>query len=69
VVGWKRLHNGKLHNLYASPNIIMVINSRRMRWAGHVAHMGQIKTYEIFWLGKLKGRYHLEGLCVDGKIY
>jgi hypothetical protein len=34
--GWKRLHNVQLHNLYASPNIIRVINSRSMRWAGQV---------------------------------
>jgi hypothetical protein len=34
---WRRLHNEELHNLYASSNIITVIKSRRMRWAGHVA--------------------------------
>jgi hypothetical protein len=38
--GFKRLHNEELHNLYASPNIIQVIKSRKMKWAGHVAHMG-----------------------------
>jgi hypothetical protein len=38
--GWRRLHNEEPHNLYASPNIIRAIISRRMRWAGHVAHMG-----------------------------
>jgi hypothetical protein len=39
VVGdWRRLHNEELHNLYSSPHI-RVIKSRRMRWAGHVAHM------------------------------
>jgi hypothetical protein len=38
--GWRRLHNEELHNLYASPNVIKVITSRRMRWAGHVALMG-----------------------------
>jgi hypothetical protein len=34
--GWRRRHNEKLHNLYASPNVIMVIKSRRMKWAGNV---------------------------------
>jgi hypothetical protein len=35
------LHNDELHNLYSSPNIVRVIKSRRMRWTGHVAHMGE----------------------------
>jgi hypothetical protein len=34
--GWRRLHNEELHNLYALPNIIRMIKSRRMRWEGHV---------------------------------
>jgi hypothetical protein len=38
---WRKLHNDKLHNLYSSPNIVRVIKSRRMRWAGHVARMGE----------------------------
>jgi hypothetical protein len=37
---WRKLHNNELHNRYSSPNIVRVIKSRRMRWAGHVAHMG-----------------------------
>jgi hypothetical protein len=37
--GWRRLHNEELHNLYASPNIIMVIQSMRIRLVGHVARM------------------------------
>jgi hypothetical protein len=37
---WRKLHNDELHNLYSSPNIVRVIKSRRMRWAGHVARMG-----------------------------
>jgi hypothetical protein len=36
---WGKLHNDELHNLYSSPNIVRVIKSRRMRWAGHVARM------------------------------
>jgi len=37
----RRLHNGKLNDLYSSPNIVWVIKSRRMRWTGHVARMGE----------------------------
>jgi hypothetical protein len=37
---WRKLHNDELHSLYSSPNIVRVIKSRRMRWAGHVARMG-----------------------------
>jgi hypothetical protein len=39
--GWRKLHNEELHNLYSSPSIIRMIKSRRMRWAGHVAQMGE----------------------------
>jgi hypothetical protein len=38
---WRKLHKDELHNLYSSPNIIRVIKSRRMRWAGHMARMGE----------------------------
>jgi hypothetical protein len=39
--GWRKLHNEGIHNLYSSPSIIRIIKSRRMRWAGHVARMGE----------------------------
>jgi len=38
---WRKLHNEKLNDLYCSPNIVRVIKSRRMRWARHVARMGE----------------------------
>jgi hypothetical protein len=40
-VSWRKLHNDELHSLYSSPNIVRVIKSRRVRWAGHVARMGR----------------------------
>jgi hypothetical protein len=40
----RKLHNEELHNLYSSPNIIRMIKSRRMRWAGHVARMGEMRV-------------------------
>jgi hypothetical protein len=41
---WRKLHNRELHNLYSSPNIIRMFKSRKMRWAGHVAHMGETRN-------------------------
>jgi hypothetical protein len=41
---WRKLHNQELHNLYSSPNIIMQIKSRRMKWAEHVARMGEVSV-------------------------
>jgi transcription termination factor 2 len=38
---WRKLHNDELHNLYSPPNIVRVIKSRRLRWAAHVARMGE----------------------------
>jgi hypothetical protein len=39
--GWRKLHDEELHNLYTSPSIIRMVTSRRMRWAEHVARMGE----------------------------
>jgi hypothetical protein len=44
---WRRLHNEELHDLYSSPSIIRIIKSRRMRWADHVARMGEKRNSYI----------------------
>jgi retron-type reverse transcriptase len=44
VAGWRRLYNEELCNMYASPNIITVIKSKRIRWMGYAAHMGNIRN-------------------------
>jgi hypothetical protein len=49
IGGWRKLHNEELHNLYCSLSIIRIIKSRKMRWAGHVARMGEKRNaYRIF---------------------
>jgi hypothetical protein len=53
---WRKLHSGELHNSCSSPNIIRQIKSRRMRWAGHVARMGEdSKVYRVL-VGEPKGK-------------
>jgi hypothetical protein len=54
------VHNGKLHNLYSSTDIIRQIKSRRMRWAGHVACMGEGRNVYRVLVGKPKGKRALE---------
>jgi hypothetical protein len=57
---WRKLHNEELHNLYPSLDIIRQIRSRQMRWAGHMAHMGEErKVYKVL-VGKPEGKRPLE---------
>ena len=53
---WRRLHNEGLNDLYSSPNIVQVIKSRRMRWAGHVARMGEERGVYRVLVGKPEGK-------------
>jgi hypothetical protein len=46
---WRKLHNEEPHNLYSSPNIVRMIESRRMRWAGHVARRGTKSIAQGCW--------------------
>jgi hypothetical protein len=67
IIGWKRdkamgecrkLHNEELRNLYSSPSIIRIIKSRRTRWVGHVARMGEkVKACRLL-VGKPEGKNH-----------
>jgi len=65
---WRRLHNEELNDLYSSPNIVRVIKSIKMRWAGHVARMGEEMGVYSSWWGNRKGRDHWGDLGVDGWI-
>jgi hypothetical protein len=53
---WRRLHNKELNGLYSSPNIMLAIKSRRMRWAGHVACMGEKRGAYRILVGRPEGR-------------
>jgi hypothetical protein len=53
---WGKLHNDELHNLYSSPNIVRVIKARRLRWAGHVARIGEGRGIYRVLVGKPEGK-------------
>ena len=53
---WRKLHNEELKGLYSSPNIVRVIKSRRMRWAEHVARMGEGREVYRVLVGKPEGK-------------
>jgi hypothetical protein len=54
--GWRKLHNEELHNLFSSPSIIRILKSRRMRWAGHVARMGENRNVYRLFVRKPEGK-------------
>jgi hypothetical protein len=56
---WRKLHNEELHDLYSSPSIIRIIKSKRMRWAGHVARMGEKRNAYRLLVAKPEGRRSL----------
>jgi hypothetical protein len=53
---WRKLHNEELHNLYSPPSIIRVIKSRMIKWAGHVARMGEKRNIYRLLMGKPEGK-------------
>ena len=65
---WRKLRNEELYDLYSSPHIIRTIKSRRMRWAGHVARMGERRGIYRVLGGESEERDHLEDPGLDGRI-
>ena len=65
---WRRLHNEELNDLYCSPCIVRVIKSKRMRWAGHVARMGEERGCIGSWWGNWREGDDWGDLGVDGWI-
>jgi len=59
TVEWRKLHNEELRDLYSLPNIVRVVKSRRMRWAGHVARMVQERGVHKVLVGKPEGKRQL----------
>jgi hypothetical protein len=57
---WRKLHNEELSDLYSLPNILLVVKSRRIRWAGHMARMGEGRGVCRVLVGKPEGRRPLE---------
>jgi hypothetical protein len=65
---WRKLHKDELIYMYTSPNIVRIIKTGRMEWAGHVAHMGGGETYTGFWRENPREIDHLGYTSLDGRI-
>jgi hypothetical protein len=65
---WRKLHNDEHHSLHLSPNIVRVIKSRRMRWAGHVTRRGERRGVYRLLVGRSEGKKYWEDLGVGGRI-
>jgi hypothetical protein len=64
----RKLHNEELNDLYSLPNIVRVVKSRRMRWAGHMARMGEDRGVHRVLVGKPGGKRPLGRPRLDGRI-
>jgi hypothetical protein len=65
---WIKLYNEELNDLYSSPSVVRVIKSRRMRWAGHVARMGERRGVCGVLVGKSERKNHLGDSGLDGRM-
>jgi hypothetical protein len=65
---WRKLHNEELNDLYSLTNIVRVVKSRRIRWAGHVERMGRIEVCTGFLWGSLRERGYWGHQDIDGRI-
>jgi hypothetical protein len=60
--------NREFHNFYSSPNVIKVIKPRRMKWAGHVARISELRSAYSILVGKPEVKYHLKDLSICERI-
>jgi hypothetical protein len=65
---WRQIRNEGLNDLYCSPNTIRVIKSRRMRWMGHVARVGERRGVYGVLVGKSDSNIHLKDPGLDGRL-
>jgi hypothetical protein len=65
---WRKLHSEELNDLHSSPNIVRLIKSRRIRWVGHVACMGESRDVYRVLVGEPEGKRSLEDPGIDWRI-